>query len=91
MPEPTPAGVLQRTEELLEPLMLCWRSLHTTGAGRVAHGSLLDLLRRVHTFGLSLVRLDVRQDAARHREAIAEIVAARGDGAYLDWPEETRL
>ncbi|MGD8377566.1 MAG: phosphoenolpyruvate carboxylase, partial [Acidobacteriota bacterium] len=87
---PPPDGVLSRREELLEPLLLCRRSLRETGAERIARGPLLDLLRRVHAFGLSLVRLDVRQDARRHREAMAEIAAARGEGAFLDWTEEKR-
>jgi phosphoenolpyruvate carboxylase len=82
--------VYTSVEELLEPLLLCWRSLHETGAQRIALGSLLDLIRRVYAFGLSLVRLDIRQDAGRHREAIAEIVSARGEGNYQEWPEEKR-
>ena len=84
------AQVIAGAQELLEPLMVCLRSLHETGAERVAQGALLDLIRRVHAFGLTLVRLDLRQDARRHREAVAEIVEARGDGRFLDWPEEQR-
>ncbi len=85
-----PDGVFARAKELLDPLLVCWRSLHDTGAERVARGALLDLIRRVHAFGLALVRLDVRQDARRHRQAIAEIVEVRGDGNFLDWQEEKR-
>jgi phosphoenolpyruvate carboxylase len=70
---PVIPGVYTSVEELLEPLLLCWRSLHETGAQRIALGSLLDLIRRVYAFGLSLVRWDIRQDAGRHREAIAAI------------------
>ncbi|MGZ7030937.1 MAG: phosphoenolpyruvate carboxylase [Thermoanaerobaculia bacterium] len=55
-----------RNDTLLAPLMVCWRSLHDTGNARIAQGRLLDLLRRVHCFGMTLVRLDIRQDAARH-------------------------
>lgn len=87
---PPPDGILTRKEELLEPLLLCRRSLHDTGAERIAGGALEDLLRRVHAFGLALVRLDVRQDARRHRETLAEIVDARGEGAYRDWSETER-
>ncbi len=53
---------------LLDPLMLCWRSLHETGNAIIAEGRLLDCIRRVHCFGLTLVRLDIRQDSARHKK-----------------------
>ena len=36
----------------------------------IADGALLDCLRRVAAFGLHLVRLDIRQDAARHAAAL---------------------
>lgn len=87
---PPPSGALTSAGALAEPLLLCWRSLHETGASRVARGSLLDVLRRVYTFGLTLVRLDVRQHASRHRDALVEIARARGDGPYDEWPETTR-
>jgi phosphoenolpyruvate carboxylase len=48
--------------ELLDPLELCYHSLHQCGMGVIADGPLLDCLRRAVTFGLFLVRLDVRQD-----------------------------
>jgi phosphoenolpyruvate carboxylase len=84
------AAVITDPDELLQPLMACWRSLHAMGAERVAQGALLDLIRRVRVFGLALVRLDVRQDARRHLDAMAEIVEARGDGRYCEWPEQKR-
>ncbi len=40
------------------------------GAGQVAEGRLLDLLRRLSTFGLALVRLDIRQESDRHTEVL---------------------
>lgn len=57
-------------DSLLEPLLVCWRSLHETGNGIIARGRLLDLIRRVHCFGLTLARLDIRQEAARHAKLI---------------------
>jgi phosphoenolpyruvate carboxylase len=59
--------VLVDNRELLDPLELCFHSLHECGMGVIADGPLLDCLRRAVTFGLFLVRLDVRQDSARHR------------------------
>ena len=77
-------------ESLAEPLRLCYRSLHETGAARVADGRLLDILRRIPTFGLSLVRLDLRQEASRHTDAVAAITEAAGLGRYVEWDEQAR-
>ena len=83
--------VLQNNRELLEPLQLCYQSLHECGMGVIADGPLLDCLRRAVTFGLFLVRLDVRQDASRHAATMTEITDYLGLGRYEDWTEEDRL
>jgi phosphoenolpyruvate carboxylase len=59
--------------------------------GVIADGPLLDFLRRVSTFGLFLVRLDVRQDATRHAAAMGEITDYLGLGRYDAWDEQQRL
>ncbi len=76
-------------EELAEPLRLCFRSLEETGAGILARGRLLDLLRRIPCFGLTLARLDLRQEAGRHTAAL-EAIARRAGRSYDDLPEEER-
>ncbi|MBC3484320.1 phosphoenolpyruvate carboxylase [Pseudomonas sp. SWRI50] len=89
----TPAGadVLVDNRDLIAPLELCYQSLHECGMGVIAEGPLLDCLRRAVTFGLYLGRLDVRQDAARHRDALTEITDYLGLGRYADWDEEQRI
>jgi phosphoenolpyruvate carboxylase len=77
--------------EFIEPLLLCYRSLHATGNGIVADGRLTDVLRRLAAFGLTLVRLDVRQEAERHTEAIDTITRALGLGEYACWAEARRV
>ncbi|MBK5259721.1 MAG: phosphoenolpyruvate carboxylase [Thermoanaerobaculia bacterium] len=77
--------------ELLDPLLLCHRSLIATGNAIIAAGRLLDLIRRVVCFGTTLVRLDVRQDSARHEALLDAVTRARGDGSYADWNEEQRV
>ena len=72
-------------------LLVVWRSLHETGAAVVAQGRLLDLLRRVRAFGLTLVRLDIRQDASRHTATAAAITQALGLGDYAAWSEDERI
>lgn len=76
--------------ELAEPLGLCYRSLEATGAGIIARGRLLNILRRLACFGLTLVRLDLRQEAARHTEALDAITRRLGDGSYGEWDEAAR-
>jgi phosphoenolpyruvate carboxylase len=39
----------------------------------VAEGRLLDLIRRMYCFGVSLMKMDVRQESTRHTEAIDSI------------------
>ncbi len=89
--QPAPPEVLQDNRELREPLELCYRSLHARDMGVIADGALLDTLRRAAAFGLFLVRLDIRQDSARHVAALAEITDYLGLGHYDKWDEEQRL
>ncbi|WP_313242207.1 phosphoenolpyruvate carboxylase [Stutzerimonas nitrititolerans] len=86
-----PAQVLHDNRELWQPLELCYRSLHACGMGVIADGALLDTLRRAAAFGLFLVRLDIRQDAARHAAALGEITDYLGLGDYQAWDEQQRL
>jgi len=78
-------------DELREPLQLISRSLHATGAGLIADGHLADILRRLDCFGVTLVRLDIRQDAGRHADVIDAVTAALGLGSYNDWGEDRRI
>jgi phosphoenolpyruvate carboxylase len=89
--QPAPDSVLHSNRDLLEPLQLCYQSLHECGMGVIADGPLLDCLRRAVTFGLFLVKLDVRQDSTRHRSAMTEITDYLGLGRYEDWDEEARI
>lgn len=81
---PPPAG-------LLEALQLCDRSLRQTGATRIASGRLLDVLHRLHAFGLTLVKLDLRQESGKHSQALDEITRSLDLGSYLEWDEATRV
>ncbi len=76
--------------ELAEPLELCFRSLMATGNEVIAAGRLTDILRRVATFGVTLARLDLRQEADRHTEAVDWIAEAAGIGNYAELNEHDR-
>jgi phosphoenolpyruvate carboxylase len=84
------AGGYVERHDLLEPLLRCHRSLHGTGNGVIADGHLLDVIRRVYAFGLTLVRLDVRQDSARHTALLDAITRALELGSYAEWTEKQR-
>ncbi|KAH7844037.1 hypothetical protein Vadar_023576 [Vaccinium darrowii] len=77
-------------EQFLEPLELCYRSLSACGDRAIADGSLLDFLRQVSTFGLSLVRLDIRQESDRHTDVMDAITKHLEIGSYREWSEERR-
>ena len=66
------------------------RSLVETGQEVIANGRLADLLRRTAAFGLTLVRLDVRQHADRHTAALDAFTRHLGLGSYAEWPESKR-
>jgi phosphoenolpyruvate carboxylase len=88
--DPGEAPIYEDREELAESLQLCRRSLLETGDDRIADGRLLDLQRQLTCFGLSLVRLDLRQDAARHTAALDAVTRRAGLGSYADWDETGR-
>ncbi|KAH6764347.1 phosphoenolpyruvate carboxylase 3 [Perilla frutescens var. hirtella] len=77
-------------EQLLEPLEVCYRSLCASGDRAIADGSLLDFLRQISTFGLSLVRLDIRQESDRHTDVLDAITKHLDIGSYREWSEERR-
>jgi phosphoenolpyruvate carboxylase len=83
--------LFEPVSELMEPLLLCHRSLYATGNGLIADGRLTDVIRRMAAFGLTLVRLDVRQEAERHTEAVDAITRALGLGEYACWTEDRRV
>lgn len=85
-----PANLLEHDQQLWVPLHLCYQSLHACGMGMIADGQLLDTLRRIRCFGLTLVRLDVRQESTRHSDAMAELTGYLGLGEYNRWSEADR-
>jgi phosphoenolpyruvate carboxylase len=89
-PERDTPGYLS-SDELLADLRLIRDSLASHGDARVADAELKDLMRLVETFGFHLVALDIRQDSARHTEAVSEVLARTRDIDYRRLTEEQRL
>jgi phosphoenolpyruvate carboxylase len=79
-----------RTEQLREPLELCYHSLHECGMSIIADGLLLDVLRKLACFGITLLKLDIRQDGERHGDVLAELTRYLGLGDYGQWSEEDK-
>ena len=79
------------SSELMEPLRIMYDSLVETGFSLIADGKLVDIMRRLAVFGLSLVPLDIREESTKHTEALDEITRWLGIGSYKEWSEEARL
>ncbi|KAF3520058.1 hypothetical protein DY000_02059051 [Brassica cretica] len=86
-----PWDYYETSDQLLEPLLLCYESLHSSDSGVLADGRLADLIRRVATFGMVLMKLDLRQEAAKHSEALDTITTYLDMGTYSEWDEEKKL
>ena len=87
---PPESDILTDVEDLRQPLLRCYYSLQRVGAGVVAEGELLDTIRRVSCFGLTLMPMDIRQHAERHTAVLDAITQAVGLGSYTEWDEPTR-
>lgn len=72
-------------------LLACDRSLRANKGAVIADGRLRDVLARLSCFGLTLVRLDLRQEASKHALVLDAITRHLGLGSYLDWTEEERV
>ncbi|KAI3452973.1 hypothetical protein Pfo_009636 [Paulownia fortunei] len=81
----------ETSEQLLEPLLLCYDSLQSCGSGILADGRLADLIRRVATFGMVLMKLDLRQESGRHSETLDAITKYLDMGTYSEWDEDKKL
>ena len=70
------------SQELTSMLTTMHDSLIFGGYADVADGYLVDLIRRVATFGLTLVPLDLRQESTRHMMAVNAITEYLGMDKY---------
>nr|WP_314100357.1 phosphoenolpyruvate carboxylase [Acinetobacter lwoffii] len=82
--------VIKSKYELLQPLLTCYRSLMDCNLAEIANGSLLDFIYRVNSFGIELLKLDIRQESGRHRQAISAITEYLGLGNFETWTEQAR-
>ncbi|NDV69259.1 phosphoenolpyruvate carboxylase [Dysgonomonas sp. 25] len=89
-PNPT-ADIILNNDQLWEPLLECYKSLVACKMEIIANDKLLDTMRRVKCFGVTLVQMDVRQESTIHTEALAEITKYLGMGDYEVWDEADKV
>ncbi|QIZ78497.1 phosphoenolpyruvate carboxylase [Ferrimonas lipolytica] len=89
-PEIHQSALIWTKSDLLEPLLLAYNSLNDCGMHLIANGLLLDTVRRVHSFGCTLVKVDIRQSSDRHADTLAEVTRYLGLGDYNHWQEEEK-
>ncbi|PZQ45978.1 MAG: phosphoenolpyruvate carboxylase, partial [Rhodovulum sulfidophilum] len=81
-----------RAEDFLRDLDVIDRSLRSHQAIAVADGRLLDLRRKLRSFGFHLASVDLRQNAAVHETTVAELFEAIAPGTnYLGMDEASRV
>ena len=83
--------LVRSINEVIRPLNIVYNSLCDVKCESIANGSVLDLLRRAHCFGLNLAKLDIRQEATRHGKLLKNICLRLGLGNYQEWPEEEKI
>lgn len=82
--------IIWDNKQLWEPLYETYKSLCECNMEIIANDKLLDTLRRVRCFGVTLVQIDIRQESTRHSEALSEITRYLGMGDYETWSEEDK-
>ncbi|WP_413664178.1 phosphoenolpyruvate carboxylase [Microbulbifer sp. CNSA002] len=86
-----PSGLaFSSSEQLADELRLIDRSLRAVGLSAIADGQLKDTLRRLNCFGITLLRLDIRQESTRHADTLDAITRYLGMGNYSSWSEEEK-
>lgn len=87
---PSSNDIYLKSEELLEPLMVCYHSLKKQGIDEVSEDLLLDVVRRITCFGLQLLPLDIRQDANKHVDLMDALTKQIDSSSYQQWSEDER-
>lgn len=88
--KPPPSDAILTRKELFEPLKICYDSLVECGMEIIAEGLLKETLIRIASFGVTLVDLDIRQNAEKHTELLNALTEYLELGSYAVWPEKAR-
>lgn len=85
-----PKEVIMKASDLMDPLLLIHASLGACGMSDIADRGLVDVIRRIASFGVTLLPLDIRQESSRHTEALDAVTRYLGLGSYKAWSEDER-
>ncbi len=88
---PKKSLLVNTINEILDPLTEVYNSLCFIKCEIIANGIVLDLIRRAHTFGLNLAKLDIRQESKRHTKLINSVSIKLGIGNYEKLSEKEKI
>jgi len=83
--------VVQSINEIIDPLTNVYNSLCAVKCKTIADGSILDLLRRAYSFGINLVKVDIRQESTRHQKLMRSVCMHSHLGDFNKWTEEEKI
>lgn len=83
-------NIIFNREQLLRPLLACHRSLTEKNMQAIAIGPLQDTIRRIACFGITLVKLDIRQNSDQHNKVFEELFQHYELGDYSQWSEKKK-
>ncbi|MDC0586083.1 phosphoenolpyruvate carboxylase, partial [Candidatus Pelagibacter sp.] len=77
--------------EILQPLRDIRESLNSNCGQHIANADLLDLIRRVRCFGISLARLDIRQESSRHTKLVSDVLNKKLKTDFISLSENKKI
>lgn len=83
--------LLKDKSEIEEPLRAVRDSLLSNGAKHIANSIVLDLIRRIKCFGISLAKIDIRQESSRHKKLLVEIIKKDRKKNYSEFSEIEKI
>ena len=83
--------LLQDKNEILQPLRDIRESLNLNRGQHIANADLLDLIRRVRCFGISLARLDIRQESSRHAKLVSDVLNKKFKTDFISLSENKKI
>lgn len=77
--------------EIIGPLREVRKSLNANNDQHIANSNLLDLIRRARCFGISLAKLDIRQESSRHEKLLNEFFKKKNNINYSYLSEKEKI